>query len=192
MVVILDNGHGCNTRGKCSPVWGDSSQLFEWEFNRDIVNRIEYGLNLRGIVPYILVEEEADISLSERVSRCNAIARKHKNEAILISVHANAGRGTGWECFTSVGKTDSDGYATIFYEVFEEEFKEFRMRKDMTDGDPDKEAHFYILKNTSCPAILTENFFMDTKRDCDFIMSEVGRQRIADAHIKAILDILEQ
>ena len=35
-IVILDNGHGEETAGKRSPVWGDGSQLFEWEFNRDI------------------------------------------------------------------------------------------------------------------------------------------------------------
>ena len=39
-MVILDNGHGKETSGKRSPIWSDGSQLFEWEFNRDIVQRI--------------------------------------------------------------------------------------------------------------------------------------------------------
>lgn len=39
-MVILDAGHGYNTKGKRSPVWSDGSQLFEWEFNRDVVKRI--------------------------------------------------------------------------------------------------------------------------------------------------------
>jgi N-acetylmuramoyl-L-alanine amidase len=29
----------------------------------------------------------------------------------------------------------------------------------MSDGDPDKEANLYVIKNTKCPAVLTENFF---------------------------------
>ena len=28
-----------------------------------------------------------------------------------------------------------------------------------TDGDSDYEANFYVLKNTKCPAVLTENLF---------------------------------
>ncbi len=38
--VILDNGHGIDTPGKRSPVWGDKLQLLEYEFNRDIVGKI--------------------------------------------------------------------------------------------------------------------------------------------------------
>ena len=36
------------------------------------------------------------------------------------------------------------------------------------------------------PAILTENFFMDTEKDCRFIMSEEGRERIANMHVDFI------
>jgi N-acetylmuramoyl-L-alanine amidase len=68
---------------------------------------------------------------------------------------------------------------------------EKRMRKDMTDGDPDKEENFYILKHTSCPTVLTENFFMDTKDDCKLIFSGSGRQRVADMHVAAIVRCIE-
>ena len=40
MVVILDNGHGSETSGKRSPKWADGKQIFEYEFNRDVVKRI--------------------------------------------------------------------------------------------------------------------------------------------------------
>ena len=40
------------------------------------------------------------------------------------------------------------------------------------------------------PAVLTENFFMDTyDPDCKLLLSEGGRQRIADAHIDAIKEL---
>ena len=42
--ILLDNGHGYDTPGKRSPIWPDGSQLFEWEFNRDIVSRIENSI----------------------------------------------------------------------------------------------------------------------------------------------------
>ena len=51
---------------------------------------------------------------------------------------------------------------------------------------------FYIIKNTNCPAVLTENLFMDTlKPDCEFIMSDAGVETIAQLHFDAI-KVIEQ
>ena len=190
-LIILDNGHGKETAGKRSPIWSDGSQLFEHEFNRDIVSRIAYLLTKEGIKHSILVPEEHDISLTERVRRANELYRAWNNNAILISIHANAGGGTGWECFTSVGKTKSDQYATILFNEATKQFPEWKMRSDMTDGDPDKESQFTILAKTSCPAVLTENFFMDTEKDCRFIMSKEGREKIAQMHVNAIKKMIQ-
>ena len=63
------------------------------------------------------------------------------------------------------------------------------MRFDTTDGDLDKEDNFYILKNTNCPAVLTENLFMDTEKDCRFLMSKEGQRLIIDIHVAAIIEI---
>jgi N-acetylmuramoyl-L-alanine amidase len=190
MKAIIDNGHGENTPGKRSPVWADGKQLFEYEFNRDIVQRIFAALGKFGINRHILVPEYTDVSLAERCRRVNALYAKDRT-AFLLSIHANAGGGTGWECYTSPGKTKADGMSTIFYEQAEKTFgKEWKIRKDLSDGDPDKEENFYILKNTACPAVLTENFFMDTERDCRYIMSEAGRQAVADMHVEAIKKII--
>ena len=71
-------------------------------------------------------------------------------------------------------------------------FEGWKIRKDTTDGDPDKESQFYILKNTSCPTVLTENFFIDTEKDCKFIMSNTGRRLVADFHVQAILNCIDR
>ena len=194
IVVILDAGHGSDTDGKRSPIWGDGAQLMEWEFNRDIVRRIAEKLDNLPIpyleFPYvILVPEDEDVSLSERCNRANQIYHESDKNAYLVSIHANAGGGTGWECFTSVGDTPADPIAQVFCKEAKKAFPEFRMRFDSVDGDWDKEAQFYILKNTDCPAILTENFFMDTESDCRYIMSEEGRDSIAQMHVEAIKQI---
>ena len=110
-MVILDNGHGRETPGKRSPIWSDGSQLFEWEFNRDVVRRISEQLNNKGIENTIIVPEDKDISLSERVKRTNAICSKYgANNCLFISVHATAGGGTGWEAYPTKGTTNSDKF----------------------------------------------------------------------------------
>ena len=185
IMPLLDNGHGKNTRGKRSPVWGDGTQLFEWEFNRDIVRRIAAKLKADGVKFEILVPEETDVSLQERCRRANQYQQMYNN-CVLFSIHGNAGGGTGWECYTSKGTTKADEIATLLYEEAEKEFAGWKIRKDFADGDADKEANFYILRHTVCPAVLTEKFFFDNEKDCKLMLSEAGRERIAKIHINVI------
>lgn len=63
ITIVLDNGHGRETPGKRSPKFEDGTQFFEWEFNRDIVNRIAAQLKDLNIPYEILVPETTDISL---------------------------------------------------------------------------------------------------------------------------------
>lgn len=190
--IILDNGHGNNTPGKRSPKWEDGTQLFEYEFNRDIVKRIAAMLTKDKVNTIILVPESNDVSLQERCNRSNRIYKNSGNNAILISVHGNAGGGTGWECYTTVGKTKSDSIATILCEEAAAEFAKdgWKIRTDMSDGDPDKESQFYILKHTNCPAVLTENFFFDNRKDCKYMLDDEFRNRIAKIHYLAIKRII--
>ena len=198
IVIILDNGHGRETPGKRSPKFEDGTQLFEWEFNRDIVNRIAAQLKNLNIPYEILVPEITDISLSERCRRANKIWSKTGKKCFVLSIHANAaGNGgwmnaQGWCIFTSKGKTKSDDIATYFWNSMKNKFPDRKMRLDTSDGDVDQESNFTILANTQCPAVLTENFFMDNKDDCKLIMSSIGRQKIADAHVEAIKKILQE
>lgn len=189
--IIIDAGHGNNSPGKRSPIWKDGKQLFEWEFNRDIATRIAHKLAAAGIRSRLLVTEKEDIQLSERCRRINNICRMHgKDNCILISIHANAGGGTGFEVFTSPGNTKADEYATIMLDTLKYSFPKEKIRTDYSDGDADKEARFYMLQKSQCPAILTENLFMDNETDCRKLMDDDFREQIAEAHVRAIFLML--
>ena len=189
ITVILDNGHGMECKNG-SPRWPDGSQLMEWEFTRDIVRRISFMLTKSNIKNVTLVTEKHDISLQERVKRANKIYKDTGKRCFGISVHGNAGGGTGFEVWTPVGKTKSDDIATVIWNEMKSEFPSKKMRVDTSDGDVDKEKNFTILHGTKCPFVLTENFFMDNFDDCKVMMSDAGRQKIANAHVRAIKKIL--
>lgn len=90
----------------------------------------------------------------------------------------------GWEAWTSAGQTKADKLADSLYAAAGRLLPGVKIRKDMTDGDPDKESRFYILKHTKCPAVLTENLFQDNKEDVDFLLSEEGKRAIVDLHVQ--------
>ena len=67
-----------------------------------------------------------------------------------------------------------------------------RIRTDMSDGDRDWENDFYILRKSWCPAVLTENFFMDSHSDLEYLQSRAGKQAIIDTHVEGIIEYLNQ
>ena len=40
-----------------------------------------------------------------------------------------------------------------------------------------------------CPAVLTENMFMDNEKDCKFMMSSEGIETLAALHVDAIVTL---
>ena len=171
MKVLIDNGHGSNTPGKCSP----DCRLREYSYTREIAGRVVFELRKLGIDAELVVKEEIDVPLSER---CRRVNEYKTSEAILISIHCNAaGNGSnwmqarGWEAWTSVGQTKADKLADCLYATAEE-------------------SSFYILKHMNCPAVLTENLFQDNKEDVDFLLSEEGKRTIVSLHVKGICKYL--
>ena len=191
-LVILDAGHGIDTPGKRSPIWSNNTQLFEWKFNRDVVDYIIQYLQVANISYVKLVEETQDISLKERVDRINSIFKEYKDKykIYLVSIHGNAAdnapTANGIEVFTSIGETKSDTIAEVFYSKLKNLGWKMRPNRSNKGG---KEENFYILKNSHCPAVLTENGFYTNEEECKKMLEFYWQKEIALAHYKAIQDI---
>lgn len=193
--VILDNGHGglingvYQTPGKRSPKW-EHGILYEGMFNRWVVNRIIEKLDRLKLPYYHISPEYTDVTLVSRVNRANKIYESDK-EAWVLSIHANAGGGTGIEGFTTKGNTTSDLIGDIILENFETDMPNVRMRFDWSDGDRDKEKDFIILKKPKAPACLVECGFMDNRSDYAQLWNENYLNSIVLSLVKSIKQIYE-
>ena len=195
MKILIDNGHGIQTKGKRSP----DGTLLEYAYTRELARQIVKILKSRGYDSELLVPEDDDIPLSERVRRtnvhCQAIG---KSNVILISIHVNAAgdgtkwmNATGWSCYTCKGLTESDKLADCLYQAAIKNFPGKRIRTDYSDNDPDWEENFYLLRKTLCVAVLSENFFMDSHSDLEYLQSEAGKQYVVNTHVEGIIKYLE-
>ena len=195
MKIFIDNGHGLMTAGKRSP----DDQFREPFYNREIARRVVADLRDRGLDAELLVPEDDDISLAERVRRVNAACfLLGKQNVILVSIHVNAaGNGskwlnaTGWSVYTCKGQTASDKLAECLCLAAIKNFPGRRIRTDMSDGEMDWEEGFYILRKSLCPAVLTENYFMDSRSDLENLQSRAGKQAVVDTHVEGIVEWLE-
>ena len=204
MKILIDNGHGIQTKGKRSP----DGKLLEYAYTRELARQIVTTLKARGYDSELLVPEDDDIPLSERVRRVNEICLTYEPscpaptghpDVILISLHLNAAgdgtkwmNATGWSCYTCKGQTESDRLADCLYKAAEQILKNQVIRTDYArDGDPDWEENFYILRKTPCVAVLSENYFMDNKSDLEYLQNQTGKQTIIDTHVEGIEEWIE-
>ena len=204
-MILIDAGHGginpstgeYVTSGKRSPMLPDGSVFYEGVNNRVIANMIHAELKEQGFESMLLVNTWQDVSLGWRVRKANKITKEHPN-TILISIHSDAfGDGKKWtspsgiSAFTSKGETKSDKYATIFLEKMFNHFNGIaKFRTDYyRDNDPDKEADFYILRKTKCPAILFELGFHTNLEELQRMMTEDWKQRVVKSIVEGFKEI---
>lgn len=143
--------------------------------------------------------EQRDTPLSARVSYANQGERRR---AIYLSLHSNATGNTlagpsqsarGVEVYTSRGQTGSDEIATSILRAMRQHVTpDLGIRSgDRTDGDPDREAGFYVLTKTAGPAVMGEIGFFTNIDDARFLDSIEGQRRIAQGYLDGVLPFLQ-
>ena len=185
-VVILDAGHGgelngvYETSGKRSPVWEDGTQYFEGVGNRQIVHAASQYLERLGwtVLYTVHPNDPSDVTLSQRIKISNSHFRRYPS-AFQISVHSNGfskESANGYEVFTSKGQTKSDKIATVWIDEMRRAFPTLNNRGH-------KEANF-AMNRVHCPSILIESMFHTNRKECEILMSESGREKIAIAIVE--------
>jgi len=154
---------------------------YEGVINRQIAKLVIDGMREKNMMVSNMCPTELDVDLDARADVVNLYCREYgANNCLLLELHCNAGKGTGFEIWTSVGQTKSDWYATEFMDHYAEAFPKHKLRKDTSDGDVDKESQFYMLKNSRCPAILPEWLFFDNPDDWAIQKDPAMQKRYAD------------
>lgn len=112
------------------------------------------------------------LSLSQRAK----IANDWKAD-FFLSIHINAGGGTGFESFIF----NNPDVKTIAYQnVIHQEI--MKAIGNVTDRGK-KRANYAVLRETRMPAILTENLFIDNPNDAAKLKSEQFLLQVAYGHV---------
>ena len=198
MKILFDNGHGVNTAGKRSPKGGKYGVLYEWKYAREIARPLVDRLKKLGYDAELVVTEDNDVSLGERCRRVNSWCDKlGAKNCLFVSIHSNASsncltwqKPSGWcEFVYTKASSASKRLAQCLYdEAYKRGLKGNRSVPDCRYWT----ANFYVLKNTKCPAVLTENMFYDNIEDYEFLLSETGRETIIDLHIDGIVKYIKE
>lgn len=170
--IVLDAGHGGHDPGAVA------NGLREKDLTLTIVKHIGRMLSeYENVEVHYTRTDDRFLELSERA----AIANKLKAD-LFLSVHINAGGGTGFESYVYNGNVSS---ATIAYQnvIHSEIMKAIGGVRDRGK----KRANYAVLRETKMPALLTENLFIDNASDAAKLKSQEFILKIASGHVEGIV-----
>lgn len=193
MKILIDNEHGSDTIGKCSP----DRRLREYAYTREIAERVLGVLKSNGYDAERIVSEETDIPLSVRCKRVNDICQKvGAKNVLLVSIHNNAAGADGkWHDargFSAHVGLNASSQSKIFAQYLWSEALQQGLKGNRSVPNPKYIAqNLAICRDTLCPSVMTENLFQDNKEDVDFLLSEEGKMKVVAIHINAIMEFIK-
>lgn len=179
-IIAIDAGHGMSTAGKRCLKSIDPNQTREWYLNDRIADRLQELLAAYDC-KVIRVDDTTgakDISLSQRVKTANNVKAD-----IYVSIHHNAGinggSGGGTVVFYCSSKPERSGQAKRLYDsiVAATGLRGNRSQRVINKG-------YYVIKNTTMPAFLIENGFMDSQKDTPIILTAEHAEKTAQGIFK--------
>jgi N-acetylmuramoyl-L-alanine amidase len=172
MKFVLDPGHGGHDPGAVA------NGLKEKDLTLAMAKHTGRMLGeYEGVEVIYTRTDDRYLSLEERAAIANKVGAD-----FFLSIHINAGGGTGFESYIYNGNVSS---ATIAYQnvIHAEIMKAIGDVKDRGK----KRANYAVLRETCMPAILTENLFIDNPNDAAKLKSEQFLLQVAHGHVQGIV-----
>ncbi|WP_332648911.1 N-acetylmuramoyl-L-alanine amidase [Lysinibacillus sp. 54212] len=181
ILIALDDGHGTETPGKRTPYISEIGRhIKENEFNKHVVNLLAAELTRCGFGVLLVAPTDADTPLAVRVKKANDAGAD-----AYVAIHYDGfdGKFDGYDpegntVFYSTGSTKGKKLAECIGEFLKQGTTQ-RWRGV-------KSANYYVLKHTKMPAILSENGFMDNKREALLMIDMTFQLEVAQEHAKGI------
>jgi len=174
MIICLDAGH---TPGVDPGACGN--ELQESDLTGDICERVAIKLSSYDVDVRQIPRTD---SLNVRCAYANAL-----NASAFISIHINAGGGTGFESYVCPSMTDR---STVLSDSLHRACMEYMSPLGMTDRGK-KFASFAVLKNTVMPAVLLECLFIDNLQDAAWLKNDSFLDGLANAIAWGLVQALE-
>ena len=165
--IFIDAGHGGTDPG------ATANGLKEKDLTLTIAKETKRILDneYKGHTTKLSRDKDIKQSLKERVN----LAKKFGAE-FFLSIHINAGGGYGFESFIYNGKLMAKT-STLRNITHKEIMKQLKCKDRGM-----KKANFVVLRKSSCPAMLTENLFIDNKEDSQKLKDKNYLNKIAKGH----------
>lgn len=168
--VFIDAGHGGTDSGAIG------NGLLEKNLTLQIATRVKDMLVAEYNNVSVLMSRTGDqsLTLAQRTNAANAWGAD-----FLLSVHINAGGGTGYEDYIYPG---SGAPTTTYQNTIHTEILKLVSYNDRGK----KQENFHMLRESNMPALLTENGFIDNANDATKLKTSSFIESLARGHVNGI------
>ena len=154
-LVVVDPGHDDKKDpGAVDKVRGIKEAKINWNVAGFLVDI----LKANGIQAMLTHQINAPLDINARARVANTLGAN-----LLVSVHHNAGGGHGWEIIHSIHGGTGEKLAHLIGQEFtalgQQQHGKGIYSKATQDG---KRDYFGVIRETNCPAIITEFAYMDS------------------------------
>jgi N-acetylmuramoyl-L-alanine amidase len=173
--IYIDPGHGGSDPGASANGLQEKNVTLNIALQVRNILQSTYG---SGVSIRMSRTTDATRSLQSRTDDANAWGAN-----IYVSIHINAGGGTGFESFVYPGV----GSTTLRLQdlIHANALSSMRTVASVTDRGQ-KQTNFHVLRETVMPAILTENLFVDTVADANKLKNAAFITATARGHANGI------
>lgn len=171
--VYLDPGHGGSDAGAVGNGLQEKALTLDIALQTRAILLANWAVDVR-------MSRTSDVtrSLAERTNDANAWGAD-----IFVSVHINAGGGTGFESYRYV--TANSATINLQNAVHSRVLAGMRSVGSVVDRGT-KSQNFHVLRETRMPAVLTENLFIDTLADANLLKRAALITATARGHAEGI------
>ena len=137
-----------------------------------------------GVTTLFPQKNGKDMSLEERVDYCN---RNNVDTAVFIhSNYSSNSSAKGAAAFYWYNSRDGKRFATIYANEMKK--KGYDLWSNGTyPCEPNKWSNFFVVRGTSMPVILTENFFFSNRDELKNILLDPNElKKVAEVHARAV------
>lgn len=184
--LALSAGHGINTAGKRCLKSIDPNETREWWLNDRICDYIERYLGDYSGYELLRLDDsddgEENVALATRVGAANKWSAD-----LYLSIHHNAGiNGGSGGGIVAYSHPKSSKASVEWRDAFYDALIAHTGLKG-NRSTPKATADYYVLRETTMPAVLLELGFMDSSADVPVILTDAYAQKCARAIVEVIV-----
>ena len=173
-LIVIDPGHGGPDPGAVG-----RGGLRETDINLEIARKLSQRLEAAGIATLMTRTGEYDLDLPPRVAMA-----ERANATMFVSIHSNA---------INMSRPDVNGVETYYYssgQTLANVIHRNIINRTNSSDRGVRRARFYVLKQTSMPAVLIETGFVTGAQDAIKLANSTFRSQMATAIAAGIQEYL--
>ena len=168
--IIIDPGHGGSDPGAMR------NNIQEKQMTIDIAKKIEKKLKAQGASVFMTRYDDTFVSLNDRV-----VVTNEKKPDLFVSVHINA-----------CERNEINGIETHYWKDDSLDFAKAVHKSLISKIDANNrgviKSRFYVIRQTTVPAILLELGFISNSNEREELLTEERQEKSADAVCEGIIN----